>query len=260
MVGSPLSLEEIIGNVEDDELWYINYAVLNPNMPEEVLRKLKSVYVNGIATCVALNPSTPIEVLEELAKEFPEYVAENPNVPLHLLESFVEKRLKEGVSSSIMSQIVSHQYRKSKIGTTIEDVLFSYDQFGRVVYGIILNPKVPGEVLEKLVNDPLSFIREKIAMHPNTPPDSLRKLAEEYPGYVAINPNTPPDLLRELAKEYPNSVAQNPNTPSDVLQEMVQSLIREAEIEEIKHIMRMSDRVCGEMKQASGREGEIEVQ
>jgi hypothetical protein len=60
-----------------------------------------------------------------------------------------------------------------------------------------------------------------LAGNPNTPPETLDRLANDknywVRRYVARNPNTPPETLARLAtdKDYwvRSSVARNPNTP-----------------------------------------------
>lgn len=70
--------------------------------------------------------------------------------------------------------------------------------------------EAPGELLELMAGHPYSAVRENVARHPHTPPETLRKLAEadREPLWflVACNPSTPPELrerLRARMKEMP---------------------------------------------------------
>jgi hypothetical protein len=64
------------------------------------------------------------------------------------------------------------------------------------------HPQAPGELLAHLTSHPYGAVRENVARHPHTPPDVLRKLAEDgrEPLWflVACNPSTPSELRDRL--------------------------------------------------------------
>jgi hypothetical protein len=82
------------------------------------------------------------------------------------------------------------------------------------------------ETLARLANDNIWSVRHGVAENPNTPPETLDRLAIDDDSfwvrfYVARNPNTLPETLERLANDensYVRSgVARNPNTPQYIL-------------------------------------------
>lgn len=62
-------------------------VALNPSSPLELLRKLANGSDKATRQHVAANPNTPTEVLQKLGDEFPKEVSRNPALPLLLLEN-----------------------------------------------------------------------------------------------------------------------------------------------------------------------------
>lgn len=62
--------------------------------------------------------------------------------------------------------------------------------------------EAPAELLEHLAAHPYSAVRENVARHPHTPPQVLRRMAEDASEplwfLVACNPSTPQDLRESL--------------------------------------------------------------
>ena len=84
--------------------------------------------------------------------------------------------------------------------------------------GIIAqNPNTPPETLERLAGDLDWFVRRNVAKNSNTSPATLDRLADECPYAVKTNPNTQPETLARLADDNNRGVrcyvARNPNTP-----------------------------------------------
>jgi len=182
-------------------------AAVNPNTPVSVLEKLAEDEESLVRRGVALNPNTPVSVLEKLAEDEESLVrsgvAHNPNIPVSVLEKLAE------------------------------------DEESLVRSGVAHNPNTPVSVLEKLAEDEESLVREAVAHNPNTPVSVLEKLAEDEESLVreavAHNPNTPVSVLEKLAEDEESlvreAVAHNPNTPVSVLEKLAEdeeSLVREA--------------------------------
>lgn len=76
------------------------------------------------------------------------------------------------------------------------------------------NLNTPPETLRKLADIGDKDIRREVASNPNTPPETLRKLADmgdkDIRREVASNPNTPTDLLLNLGTEFPGELLNNP--------------------------------------------------
>ena len=62
-------------------------------------------------------------------------------------------------------------------------------------YKLATNPNTPPETLERLANDKNFWVRECVADNPNTPPEALERLANDKVYWVrssvARNPSTP---------------------------------------------------------------------
>lgn len=74
------------------------------------------------------------------------------------------------------------------------------------------HPNAPGELLNQLSSHPYHAVRENVARHPQTSPETLHRLAQESSEplwfLVACNPSTPTDLrdrLRSRLRETPGS-------------------------------------------------------
>jgi hypothetical protein len=151
----------------------------------------------------ARNRKTPIQVLEQLAKDEDETVrsvmAQNLNLPLNTLLELAE-------DSSVKIRLwLAYKYTHSKI-------------------------KTPVQLLEKLAKDESEQVRARVAEHPDTPVELLLKLANdpsiEVKKKLVINLNTPVTVLNRLGLEDNIVNKGNPNTPGEVLASKVKSFLR----------------------------------
>ena len=147
---------------------------------------------------IALDPNTPIDVLEQLSNDRDTSVLLclicNPHLPDYLVDKILS----------------------DDRWTFLEQVASCLS--------------TPPEILARLSEHKHPLVRCKVAWNWNTPADTLIKLSEdENAGIrweVGGNKNTPLNILKKLSKD-PNStcrgqVAENPSTPKEILRELMQ--------------------------------------
>ena len=128
--------------------------------------KVQAALLQNPAICTVNDDGTVDHcILQELALEFPDEVAESPVFALHAF--YGEPKLMVCVIQNIIERTQDPERIHSMLSL-----------FGHI--------------------DP--WLRGAAASNPATPPDLLRDLADEWPCSVARNPNTPPDLLKEFAQ------------------------------------------------------------
>ncbi len=142
------------------------------------------------------NPSTPIDIIEKLAKDSDEMVRailiDGLHLPLH-----VKLLMTNDASINIRCKLAQkHTYRDT-----------------------------PVEVLEKLANDESAKVRAIVAANSCTPVINLIQLAND-PDYdikksLVTNHNTPVEVLNRLGLEEGIFDIRNPNTPGAVLDRAV---------------------------------------
>jgi hypothetical protein len=119
----------------------------NPATPPDVLKILSSSNSNSIRESVAENPNTPLKVLFHLGAQYPKQLLRNPALPLILLEN-----------PNTFTEIPS-----------------------RTLLKLIEQPEAPRPLLEwaaTLQGEP--GVRRKVAANPNTPSDTLERLAGDH--------------------------------------------------------------------------------
>jgi len=87
-----------------------------------------------------------------------------------------------------------------------------------------INPNTPPETLERLAKTQDFFIEKAVASNPNTPAQTLEYLTNnptyEIKERVASNPNTPIPILEHLAKNWGKTIIENvlknPSTPDHI--------------------------------------------
>jgi hypothetical protein len=160
----------------------------------------------------ARSNKTPIQVLEELAKDPDEtvrqVVLQNANLPLQsLLELAQDKSLN-------MRLWLLHKSSHNKTPTPIE-------------------------LLEILAQDESEQVRAKVAEHPDSSVEILTRLANdssrEVKTKLTANPNTPVTILTRLGLEENLVNQRNPNTPGIVLAQAVKSMSSKNLADFIKH-------------------------
>lgn len=158
----------------------------------------------NVKISAARNNKTPIQLLEQLAKDEDEtvrkVVAQNHNLPLSSLLELAE-------DSSVGVRLwLANKTSNSKI-------------------------QIPLQLLEKLAKDKSEQVRARIAKHPDAPVELLVQLANdssiEVKKKLTGNLNTPVTVLNCLGLEENLVNQRNPNTPGEVLATLVNSILRE---------------------------------
>lgn len=219
----------------------------NPNTPAEALEIIFSIfsmldkgkYSDFIPKAIARNPNTPVQLLEELAKQpyLHEALSRNPNTPVRLLEEFAmhphlgasvcanhnvpSKLLRQlaNVPENVNLQMIANiaNNRNTPVDLLLRFVV-SPNAFIRE--GLAGNSKAPASILEALVNDENVFVRIALAKNPSVPISILERLANDPDDRVCKslieNPNLPAQLLELFVdaadRKVRECVAQHPNT------------------------------------------------
>lgn len=196
--------EEIVNNpifnillLESPESHFYRLSLARSSTtPLETLTNLAQLPDEEILCAIALNPNTPVSILEQLVLHPPQIydyddpdgtefdrlfscIANNPNTP-----------------ESLLIQLAEHS--------------------GGVQYAIAQNPKTPVAILEKFANWRNFTMHKAIVKSPNAPTAVLEKLAGEQA-----------EEIRNLIKAHPNAsqmaiaivefMEDKPGTPIDLL-------------------------------------------
>ncbi|KJH72534.1 hypothetical protein UH38_06670 [Aliterella atlantica CENA595] len=179
--------------------------------PYAMLQVLEKGDRNAKLTAARSN-KTPIQVLEQLAKDTDEtvrqVVLQNPNLPLH---SLLELAKDESVNVRLWLAYNSSPHKTQK----------------------------PVQLLEQLAQDASEQVRARVAGLSETPVDILVRLANDSSRDVKVavtgNPNTPVTVLTRLGLEEDIVNQRNPNTPGMVLNQAVNTMNGESLANFIKH-------------------------
>lgn len=170
-----------------------------PDSPYALAQVLEKGDRNAKLTAARSN-KTPIQVLEQLAKEPDEtvrqVVLQNSNLPL--------KSLLELTQDKSVNVRLSLAYKSSR-------------------------QTIPVQVLERLTQDESELVRARVAEHPDTPVELLVRLANdpsrEVKNKLTGNPNTPVTVLMHLGLTENLVNSRNPNTPGEVLAHVVNRIL-----------------------------------
>lgn len=166
-------------------------------------------YKTQVLELIARNPSTPLEILSELFKidHLKQFVGENPNLSLDLLtqiasntedtRSAANMRSAAAANPNTPADLLWELFNQSIRAASTNNVNFDHR------LSLTKNPNVPFELLMELANDQ-DWIKKEIAHNPNTYPEILDKLSNDYNFsvmiYVANNPNVPSETLDKMLK------------------------------------------------------------
>lgn len=207
------------------------------NEPNRTVDTLKSAFPgnqNDVLSAIALNPRTPLDALEILARR--EFVGAKPD-----LKSFIPPRTDDNV---VQKLAYNPSLTPELLGILTQDpcvdvrvclvphpnlteslwMRLAEDEALSVREAVAANIKAPERVLELLAKDELGEVRVKVATNPNTPTAVLEVLALDENSAVraatASNPNLTPATSAQLANdqkvEVRRAVAQNPHTPASI--------------------------------------------
>ncbi len=239
----PLLLLENLNLVAEIPLPTLRSILKQENVPVYILEKVADQADLEVQLGLVKNVQTPKGVLNRLTQSRHPQVVESARLHINLAGELTEKyeeRIKEVIkgiipdaykagtgSLAVLTQIcpvpefmVEHWVRDS-----------SYQNF--LSRELAYSPATFPNVLKHLANHTDGSIWYGIAQNPNTPAETLRKLATEKqaPTFLARNLNTPSDVLESLSTNQVQtvrlSIAQNPNTPLTLLQKLANDTDRE---------------------------------
>ncbi|MEM7554681.1 MAG: hypothetical protein AAF378_11360 [Cyanobacteria bacterium P01_A01_bin.84] len=200
--------------------------VRHSNTPEEtrekILWRLAFNEQLSIRRFVAQHEATPKQILVQWARTSPEvrpWVAKNTSTPVHILEELAKDPL---------IQVRVHVAKNPNSSNIILERL-AKDWYSEVREAVASNPITSQKILLELVKD--WHLRLFLVKNPNTPAAALEQLAQ-FPScdrFVLTHPNTPLKLCQRLLADYAKSAdsrerllaTQHPNTPNEVLRILV---------------------------------------
>jgi hypothetical protein len=125
------------------------YIANNPNLTIELIRKLLAIpnSQSSIAHRIGFNPSTPVEILEELAKsnchnQVHEEIAVNPKTPNYILEIILNRPTNSGYVYEALG-------RSTNISVKLLEQLVNKSEEARIP--VFNNPKTPEALKKKLL-------------------------------------------------------------------------------------------------------------
>ena len=206
----------------------------DPSTDPARLAELSASVDNAVRRGVAMNSSTPGEVLMRLAEDSDfvrEGVALNSSTPVEVLA-----RLADDPGSTVRQQIKRHPtvrgLQKEAEVSTDEARLseLASSQFPSVLTSVAHNPSAPVELLTRLSEDSDWGVRRGVAGNSSTPVEALMRLAEDSDSGVrrgvAGNSSTPVEVLMRLAEDSDSGVRRwvvtNPSTPVEVLMRLAE--------------------------------------
>ena len=173
-------------------------TVLKEIAEKELGRKGFNMANNDVLMAVASNINTPVRTLEKLSRysnvEVRIAVTENPKTPDHIIIK-MQKNMDKWWSRDV-------DYCRA-VNKALEKMWSNWKDLAK-------NPDTPSDVLEKIVEDSYKLddldrnheVLKLVAMHENTPDDTLNKLAKTISVDIVkgliLNPNTPDSTLLEL--------------------------------------------------------------
>jgi hypothetical protein len=218
------------------------------NTTLERLREIANLHVQ-ISRAVATSHHAPPQILDDLARssDMPTRaaVAKNPNTPLEGLERLSEDHqwtvlkgltVNQKTSVAIFLRLALHRQSSVQVAVAISAfvpirALEYLAQHGceAAHHAMTASRQVtPGPVLAMLIGQTNKEIRERLALHPNTPTETLWVLLEDQDetvrGAAACNANFSGKDLERLAlssdMRIRAGVAFNRNSPGKVLQDL----------------------------------------
>ncbi|KAF3888683.1 MULTISPECIES: HEAT repeat domain-containing protein [Nostocales] len=186
---------------------------------------------NEVRIRVAINPNTPIDLLEKLANDEDDYVRRaavtNSNASVNILE-----KLGLDTNSDVREVVAYHPHTPVTTLTQLAE-----DRGWHIRKAVASHPNAPASVLNKLAEDPTEEVKRAvfenvIRFFNNLEFVSIfQKLAEDqsifshFSSIIASHPNTPKSILERLAKgKCGQFIAANSNTPINVLLQLARNV------------------------------------
>jgi hypothetical protein len=168
----------------------------NPSTPKESLELFAKSHNPNIRRAVALNTAAS-SLLNDLAKDADESVlravAINPSTPIELLTLLLKNdlvRLTVGLNTSTPVEVLRELAR---------------DEDEKVRLGVALNTSAPAQVLKELAQDENEVVRFGVTSNTSAPAEVLEELAQDenevVRSGVASNTSAPAQVLKDLAQD-----------------------------------------------------------
>jgi hypothetical protein len=164
---SPSALKYLYYNrgdkLEIQNNWRITrYAILNPNMPIDVLRDITESALDD-------HPTTASSIDGGPTGPHLEWALENPNMPTDLLNDIIQRG-----PGPLKKKVARHPNASEDILLSLSD-----DPVPLIRIAIIKNPNVSPEILSKLSRDTNFVVRAEIASLSNAPIETLVALKHD---------------------------------------------------------------------------------
>lgn len=205
------------------------YIAENPNLTVDLIHKLLTCPdpKGDIGERIGINPSTPVEILEELAESNRHHsvhsaVAKNPKTPNYILQIMVDKsRIRnfvaealarnKNISADLLEQLVYETdnspvlvFNHPNTPENLKSKLLSYFREKNIIPLSIYSPQyfinnsyIPGDFLDECVDKRISDIQNI----QNTKFSSLKKRKQNYLSTlatIAFHPNITPNILKKI--------------------------------------------------------------
>lgn len=174
------------------EYWEVRCRVAqNPNTPIYLLKKLGKDKSSDVYLGVLQNPNAPIDWLIEAFDRSEESglirytLAQNPSTPIYILAE-----LARDYNTYICTEVASNPSSSPYILRVLIDGCYSKGDgryyFDDVLERVLADPRIPLEILERLITEECYQIRCGVAKNPNTPIRLLQQLASDEEEVVRI--------------------------------------------------------------------------
>jgi Leucine rich repeat variant len=205
------------------------------NVPVYILEQAANKADLEVQLALVKNVQTPQSVLSRLTQSQHPQVVESARLHINLageLTEGYEQKIREVIQGTIPPayNVDIHSLTVLAQICPIQEFIVevwvqepSYQNF--LCRAIAYSPATSPSILEHLANH-TAQTRCAVAQNPNTPPETLRKLAsdEGCRVHLARNPSTPSEVLESLSKDtwipIRVDVAENPNTSPTVLKDL----------------------------------------
>lgn len=196
----------------------------NPSTPPELLQELATSNDKAIRKGVVSNPNTPVDLLLKLGKDFPKQLLNNPILSLLFLEN-------PNLLNEIPLPTLLKMLKQKKVPVFFLEWAAEHSDI-YVLRAVAQHLHTPTIILEKLVincND--NVICRLIAKNPITPQNVLTQLTnhndEIVRWYVSQHQNTPESALEKLAAYNPSTrisrfIAQHSKTQRGTLEKLAE--------------------------------------
>ena len=256
-----IALIQTTGNVDSEDVVVLDAAARHPAADARVLQLLATKEVAYplwavVPRAIAMNPATPLPLLERLARngcpEVREGVAANPNAPPSLIDPLcrdADAKVRRSAANhpsatpAVLRALVSDPEKWLRLAVAAHDntpedalVALAADRDGAVAHDLASRESLPVAIARRVAYHPFA-LRYHTAAHPSLPPSVLEELASssiaDCRRGVASNPVTQVELLRSLLgdvePEVRNLALGHPSLPDEAVPSALSSRRQQAQ-------------------------------